>query len=1149
MIRGSIRRKKQRKQQQEDTTRMARMTKRSAHLSSEVDHSEMNPIILSESEDFLEIDTSDVEIEKIASKYSKKRNHERSKKLIVYILTFVILFTLTVLVFHRSKIDTSSPSSSNVSKGDIPQHKAFTHVKSRFLTGYQASIHHYRHIKTRAEFIAFSPIDETQDKTFGVSFRTKPTSNNGVAHILEHSVLSGSKNYPAKDPFLHLLKGSLHTFLNAMTYNDRTVYPIASRNSKDFKNLMSVYLDAVFYPSCVEESGEWILKQEGWRYDFVDDINDDENKHNGTRRELEVKGVVYSEMKGVFSNPESVLYRSTDKLLFPDNTYFWDSGGSPESISSLTQDEFVDFYHRHYHPTNAQLFVSGTFGDILSSMELIDSGYLSKYVADKKVKANSQINFQKKTFSHHLYQSLPYSVTEEKPSEGQHLFLITWLLNDKVMKQKLEIAFYVLDYLLIGTTSSPLNKVLMDSDLGSNVIGGGLNPGLLQTTFAIGMKGVKDTDIHDLENVILGIFKDITKNGFNDNDILAAMNSIEFELREVHEGKNPLGISVFLEILTKWNYDQNPFLALEYEAALNDLKREIERNGSKYFLNMVEKFFLTNNHRVHMELRPSATLQEETHLQEKGDMKKFLDSLSPDDYSSIEAQAELLKTIQNTDDPPDVIDMIPSLSIGDIDQSGVEFPIEIDKGAFGTNATLVTHNIHGSPGIAYIDLGLDVASVSFSEVKLLPFVLTLFSECNTTSHSRTELDRLIGIHTGGINIELDLIPVIDTKDEKIISEDKKMQSYLFFRGKCTVENSAKMLSLFKEIIQNNVFVSQDKVIQLIERKISSFKSNIASRGHSYSVTRMSARYNVQDYLGESLHGINQLLTLESMLTEAKNNWNHLKVRLSNILENISKIRSSDTVINLTGDTAVLDSVRNDIREFVTSISLSDGRSRSDYTFVDHPWMEAAQKSMLETSPLIDEGIVISSQVSYVGKGGVLYELGEKVSGSSCVPLQYLKKGYLWDEVRAKNGAYGVMAELVSSGALLMVSYRDPNLANTLEIYNAAGIFLLKQLEDGLITEKEITRGIIGCIGALDGSAQPPRNAGWISFYRFLSGSSAAHRQNWRSGILKTSKDDFIDFGQRLNSWQKASVAVVASENAIKEVNKNSHLGLKLVEVN
>ena len=519
---------------------------------------ETNPIMVSESEDELDIDTSDYEIEKIATKYTKRRHHQRTKRLLFLIAAVVLILTLTCFTFLRSaKKSAHYPSSKHDNNNSqqhnnkdpsqfakkIPSHKAYTHVQSKYIPSYKASMHYYKHSQTQAEFIAFRPMDTNQDKTFGISFRTKPKSNNGVAHILEHSVLSGSKHYPAKDPFLHLLKGSLHTFLNAMTYNDRTVYPIASRNEKDFKNLMNVYLDAVFYPNCIQKEGEWVLKQEGWRYDFVKDNHNTNTSsginnlaNGGSRKELEIKGVVYSEMKGVFSNPESLLYRQTDKYLFPDNTYHYDSGGEPNEIPTLTQSEFVQFHNQHYHPTNAQIFVSGTMEDIESSMDLIHTKYLSNYDENASLKRESQIQYQKKHFAHHIYQSIPYAVAkenndDEKDKEGQHLLLITWLLNDNEMKQVLELSFYVLDHLLIGTTSSPLNKVLMESGLGSNVIGGGLNPGLLQTSFAVGMKGVKRSDVVNLEETILNVLRDVVKSGFTKDDIMAAMNSIEFQVR------------------------------------------------------------------------------------------------------------------------------------------------------------------------------------------------------------------------------------------------------------------------------------------------------------------------------------------------------------------------------------------------------------------------------------------------------------------------------------------------------------------------------------------------------------------------------------------------------------------------------------------
>jgi Predicted Zn-dependent peptidases, insulinase-like len=366
------------------------MRSRRSNMKHEEETVEMESIMISESEDEMEIDASDLELKRISEKY-RNRIERRNKFIRVFtvISTFVLLlslgaFTLSNLSRHAKESKEPVPS--------VPAHPAFGIMRSKYLSTYNATMYVFKHRKTQAEFMAFVPKDEKQDKVFGISFRTKPTSNNGVAHILEHSVLAGSKKYPAKDPFVILLKGSLHTFLNAMTYNDRTVYPVASRNKKDFFNLMSVYLDAVFAPKCVTKEGEWILRQEGWRYD----VNDAD--------ELEIKGVVYSEMKGVFSNPISLMSRNVDKFLFPDNTYFFDSGGEPDAIPNLTQLEFVDFYNRHYHPTNSQSFVSGTVEDVIQAMELIDD-YMKEYDYNPQLKESSEIRFQKRIRSSFISKS------------------------------------------------------------------------------------------------------------------------------------------------------------------------------------------------------------------------------------------------------------------------------------------------------------------------------------------------------------------------------------------------------------------------------------------------------------------------------------------------------------------------------------------------------------------------------------------------------------------------------------------------------------------------------------------------------------------------------------------------------------------------
>lgn len=419
-----------------------------------------------------------------------------------------------------------------------------------------------------------------------------------------------------------------------------------------------------------------------------------------------------------------------------------------------------------------------------------------------------------------------------------------------------------------------------------------------------------------------------------------------------------------------------------------------------------------------MELRPSETLEQTNIDAEKKTMESLKNSLSAFEYKAIEAQASTLKEIQSNDDSQDIVDMIPSLNLEDIDRQGVEYPIEVTKKVFGTEATLVSHPIDGSPGIVYIDFGIDISSLPFSEIGLVPLVTSILNECDTKSYTRAELNRLIGIYSGGISVELMLLPVHDIDDAKtLVQQGGNMRSLLFLRGKCTVDNTKMMLSLFREIIEGAILVQKEKVLQIIERKISSFKSNISSSGHSYAATRMQARYNPQSYINERFYGVSQLNALRTFQRNAADKWPLFSDRLTKILEQFSSINLANVIVNLTGDSDVLGHGQSEIKDFLTSFSRSN-ISGGDYNERDnnypnlsripaiHPWIEAAQEEMSVMVPVRDEGIVVSSQVSYVGKIGKVYNMGEEVSGSSCIPVQYLKKGYLWDEVRAKNGAYG-----------------------------------------------------------------------------------------------------------------------------------------------
>ena len=566
------------------------------------------------------------------------------------------------------------------------------------------------------------------------------------------------------------------------------------------------------------------------------------------------------------------------------------------------------------------------------------------------------------------------------------------------------------------------------------------------------------------------------------------------------------------------------------------LKTAIKNNGSRFFVNLVKTYMLDNNHRVHMELSPSETLELEIINQEKEQVKAFQSTLTTEALNSLKEQAQRLKDIQNTDDPPDVVATVPSLQLTDIDPSGVEYEIVVVENAYGSLATLTKNVDDGSAGIVYIDIGIDISKVDYNNIEMLPFIVSMLSENDTTGKTRVDLDRLIGMHTGGIDIALELLPLYEKGQvDYIASNNKKMRSFLFFRGKCTAEKTESMLNLMKAIAETSLPVTQERAILILERKISSYEASISSSGHSYSVMRMHARYDVQSFFDEKLYGINQLTSLKTLLDKATNHWDDFETRILNVMESFSQMYAAETVINLTGDLSSLEGIDGEIKQFVTS--LKNGYDRPDlqnFHKTDHPWVQKALEEMPQLAPLRNEGIPISSQVSYVGKGGILFDYGEKVSGGSCVPLQYLKKGYLWETVRAKNGAYGVMASLDhTDGSLFMVSYRDPQLLKTIEAYDNAGQFLTDERKKGSITKQTIKTAIVGCIGSIDGSALPPRSVGWLAFRRYLSNSSAQRRQKWREEILSAKIADFDQFAKRLNEWKNTTMAVIAPASVLE----------------
>jgi Zn-dependent M16 (insulinase) family peptidase len=530
--------------------------------------------------------TSRSQSEELTLEETEKMQGRQRKKVLV-LMAAVILVSLSVaLIVTVGAPDGSPPEAS---------HEGYEITQKAYISEVQADMVVYRHMITKTEVLTLIPTDSNQDSVFGISFRTIPSSNTGVAHMLEHSVLDGSEKYPTKDPFNDMLRGSLETYLNAFTYDDRTVYTVASRNAADFSNLVSVYLDAVFRPRCVTKEGSWILRQEGWR------MEEDEYKN------LQLTGVVLNEMKGAYSDPDELMQWYAQQSLFPDTSYRFDSGGNPSTIPTLNYSDFVDFYKKFYHPTNAQIFLYGPLEHVEDGLKQAHA-YLEQYDARSDIRQESRVKWQEFAFKDPVRVRKPY-----QSSDNDYRVMISWLVNDRALDSKTEIAWFVINELLIGAPTSRLQKELQDSGYGDSVIGDGIEFMKQQWSFHVGLQGIEtEENVALVSQLIMDTLDEIVMTGFGMGEVASAMNTVEFSLRELNTGSDPRGLAILLSALKVWNYDRDPRAAITFEDAFQELKEAFNKSGSDIFVSLIRERMLFNTHRVVTELYPSSTVEEES---------------------------------------------------------------------------------------------------------------------------------------------------------------------------------------------------------------------------------------------------------------------------------------------------------------------------------------------------------------------------------------------------------------------------------------------------------------------------------------------------------------------------------------------------------
>ncbi|MHB8134497.1 MAG: insulinase family protein [Anaerolineaceae bacterium] len=964
----------------------------------------------------------------------------------------------------------------------------FEIIKKEFIKEINGQATHYRHIKTGAEILSIENDDE--NKVFGITFRTPPPDSSGITHIMEHSVLCGSRKYPVKEPFVELMKGSLNTFLNAFTYPDKTCYPVASTNVKDFYNLVDVYLDSVFYPIL----SPYTLMQEGWHFEI-------DNQDS----EMVYKGVVFNEMKGANSSPDDIIGDESQMSLFPDTPYGFQSGGDPEFIPNLTYQNFIDYHKKYYHPSNARIFFYGD-DDPKERLKLLEE-YLDDF---EKVDVPSLIPLQNK-FQNPQKKTIPYESNEDGSDSG-YFITLNWLLpegNDI----DLSLGLSILAHILLATPASPLRKAMTESGLGEDIIDRGLENELRQLMFSTGFRSVKRENLDQAEALILETLNNISVNGIDRKTIEASLNTIEFGLRENNTGSFPRGLLVMLRSLTSWLYDRDPLSPLAFQKPLDKIKNRF-KNEEKYFEKLIADYLVNNNHRVTVILEPDTNLAKLRVEKEKSRILDARNKMSDKDISEIISNSKALILRQETPDSPESLATIPMLSLDDIDRKVKTIPntvIDSKRGRF------LYHDIFTS-NILYIDLGFDLKELTPEQLPFMRLFSRSLLEMGTQKEDFVSLIQHIGRETGGINHSIYTSDQLTTKEAF---------AYLFIRAKAMNTQVKSLFTILEDILLSPKFDDKERFRQILLEEKSSMEAGLIPSGHRVINNRLKSHFSESAWATEQISGLDYLFFVRTLIQEFDDRWESIKDQF----EKIRKIlfNSNNLVINATIDKENWRMIKPIIDDFLLKLP-TNGKVSQKWT---------------KNNDLFNEGLTIPSQVNYVGKGANIYALGYKYHGSINVISSYLKSTWLWEKVRVLGGAYGGFSTFDRlSGIFTFLSYRDPNLLSTLDYYDRTANFL-KTIK---IDQAELTKNIIGTIGDID-SYQLPDAKGFTAMIRFLLQISDEERQIIRDQILETNLAHFVEFAKFLTKLKKNGLVVVlGSAPAIDGANMKNKNFLKEIKV-
>lgn len=952
----------------------------------------------------------------------------------------------------------------------------FKLIEEKEIKEIQSTARIFIHEKTQAKLLHLENTDD--NKVFSIGFRTPPSDSTGVPHIIEHCVLSGSKKYTTKEPFMDMVKGSLQTFLNAMTFSDKTLYPVASRNEKDFLNLMDVYLDAVFYPKIYEIPE--IFMQEGWHHEIFD-----------KEEKIRYKGVVYNEMQGAYSSPERILGENIGKSLYPDTCYQYSSGGNPDIIPKLSYEAFLDFHRKFYHPSNSYIYLYGN-GNIEKQLKHIDENYLYNF---DKAEIHSTIGIQKPFSSKNEIVDY-YPISNEENDENRSYLSLNFVLGENT-DPEIYLMTSILSQLLVESEAAPLKKALLDEGIGEDVFP--ITSGGLQPSFGIVAKNTSINKKEQFEKVIFETLNNLVKNGIDRKLIEACINIVEYDLREASKFPTK-GIVYNMVSLDSWLYDGDPLVHLQFDKTLNKLKSNMD---TCYFENFIKEKIIGNPHSSLVIIEPKKGLGEEKHRIIEEKLNEYKKSLSPEEIKELIEENNKLKDMQISDDSEEAKATIPKLSITDVEPKALVIPQEIIK---EDKLTILSHNIFTSK-IAYVDFYFDISMLDEELIPYINLLIGLLGKIDTKKRSYSQLSNEIYIHTGGIDFD---VTCYNQKDSDTLYHPK-----LIVKGKAIGNNIVKLMELISELITQSKIENKKRIKELFQQMKSRIEMTIFDIGHTVAAGRVSSYFSPSKKYLERLRGLDFYWFLSNLLENFDNNSEEILSNLNKVYNTVFNI--NNLIISFTGDKDDFSIVKTNLNTVINELNTQE--------------FEPIQYKFTEEK--LNEGILSSANVQYVSKGYNFRKLGFNYDGSMRVLSTILSRDYLHNKIRAQGGAYGAGILLDRTGHIVTFSYRDPNLGRTVQVYDE----MTDYINSLNIDEEELTTYIIGTISQLD-PATNPHMKGQIATNRYIAKISQEDVQKTRNEVLATKLEDIKAFIPLIDKAMKEDyLCVLGNENMIKENKK------------